>query len=305
MRPMRFTLTALTLAGLLLGLPMLTTAEEAAGNNYEVVNNWPQLRGTRAPRYGKAQVSAVAADAEGNVYVFQRATRAVVVFNREGRYLRSWGKGMFSTPHGCKVGPDGNVWLTDLDRHQVMKFTPEGKLLAAYGVAWKSGTDSRRFNEPADLAFGPNGDIYVADGYGNSRVVQLAPDGTFIRAWGKFGTGIGEFNLVHSIAVDGEGRVYVGDRENRRVQVFTAEGEYITQWRHFQRPFSLWVTPEQKLLVGDGTGNTFSLCTLDGQLLRTYRPSYIRTTHMVTMDNEGCVYVADLDGRKVQKFNPL
>src|SRR5436190_15243210 len=218
---MRSVLLLLT-TGLLLALPLLA---RAGMPRYRVEPGWPA--GAReAPDYGTAAVSALTTDRDGRVYVFQRATHPLLVFDRDGKYLRAWGAGLFTNPHGCRIDPEGNLWLTDNSDHRVMKFTTDGKLLASFGVKNEPGEDAAHFNRPADVAFGPEGDIYIADGYGNSRVVRLSHDGKFLGAWGKKGTGEGEFNLPHSVAVDAQGRVYVADRENARIQVFTPEGKF-------------------------------------------------------------------------------
>ncbi len=160
------------------------------------------------------RVSAVAVNAAGEVFVFQRGPKAdpIVVFDAKGRYLRSWGKGMFGNPHGMRVDPAGNLWVTDNGDHQVMKFTPTGELLLKLGVKGKAGTDEQTFNRPTDVAFAANGDFYVSDGYGNSRVVKFSRDGKYLLSWGKKGTGPSEFNTPHSVAVDSKGTVYVSDR---------------------------------------------------------------------------------------------
>jgi streptogramin lyase len=178
------------------------------------------------------RVSSVATDSAGNVYVFQRGKNAdpLIVFDSSGRYLRSWGKGIFGNPHGLRVDRDDNVWVTDNGDHQVMKFTKTGKLLLTLGVKGNAGTDSKTFNRPTDIAFAANGDFYVADGYGNSRVVKFSRDGKYLLAWGKPGRGPGEFQVPHSVAVDSKGTVYVSDRENNRIQslmltdIFSANG---------------------------------------------------------------------------------
>ena len=172
------------------------------------------------------RVSAVAINAKGEVYVFQRGPKAdpIVVFDGKGKFLRGFGKGMFGNPHGLRFDHEGNVWVTDNGDHQVMKFSPQDKLLFTLGIKGKAGTDAKTFNRPTDIAFTPNGDaVYISDGYGNSRVVKFTPDGKYLLDWGKKGTGPGEFNTPHSVAVDSKGTVYVSDRENNRIQIFDPE----------------------------------------------------------------------------------
>lgn len=278
--------------------------------SYRPVEPWPAAGGPGAPGYGTAAVSAVATDRRGDVYVFQRAPRAVLIFDREGRFRRAWEATDFTSPHGCRVAPDGSLWLTDNADHRVMHFTPEGKILATFGVRGQAGEDETHFNRPADVAFGANGDVYIADGYGNSRVVRLSRDGKYRGAWGKRGTGPGEFNLPHSIAVDARGQVYVADRENRRIQVFTVDGAFVSQWRHVGKPFGLYLTRDQRLFVTDGEAHTVAAYDLEGKELTRWgapgrAPGQFDLPHLLTVDDDGSVYVAEVNGKRVQKFTFL
>jgi len=302
-------LTAITGLGvLLLGFASASLAQAPAP--YKVVRNWPQSQGQRAPGYGQTKASGVACDAAGNVFVFQRAPRPVLVFNREGRFIRSWGKGLFKTPHGARFDPEGNLWLTDLDLHQVFKYTPDGQLLATAGVKGQSGRDAAHFNMPADVAFGPNGEVYVADGYGNSRVVRLSRNAEYLGEWGRRGTEAGEFKpAVHSIATDAQGRVYVADRGNFRIQVFTGEGELLDVWPDTGYVNGICITAGQKLAAVEGYGNTLDMYDLSGRRLsrqggRGRAPGQLYGPHMVTEDDRGCLYVAEIGGNRVQKFAP-
>ena len=197
------------------------------------------------------RVSAVATDSAGNLYAFQRGKTAdpLIVFDSTGKYLRSWGKGMFGTPHGLRIDSADNVWITDSSDHQVMKFTKVGDLLLTLGVKGKAGADEKRFNKPTDIAFAGNGDFYVSDGYGNSRVVKFSRDGKYIAAWGKHRAGPGEFSTPHSVAVDSSGTVYVCDRDNNRIQIFDAAGKFLRQWTHLGCALSMFITPKDEAWV--------------------------------------------------------
>jgi DNA-binding beta-propeller fold protein YncE len=197
------------------------------------------------------RVSSVATAPNGDVFVFQRGKKAdpVIVFDSKGRYLRSWGKGLFGNPHAIRIDPEGHVWITDNGDHQVMKFTAKGERLLTLGVKGQAGTDERTFNRPTDIAWAPNGDFYVSDGYGNSRVVKFSKDGKYLKTWGKRGTGPGEFNLPHSVAVDKKGQVYVADRENNRIQIFDPEGRFLKQWTHLGSTQNLFITPAGELWI--------------------------------------------------------
>ncbi len=192
------------------------------------------------------RVSAVAIDASNNVYAFQRGPKAdpIVIFAPDGRYLRSFGKGLFKGPHGLRLDAEQNVWITDTALHQVMKFSNAGKLLLTLGTAGKPGSDKQTFNRPTDIAFAAGGDVYVSDGYANSRIVKFSKDGKYLMEWGKPGRGPGEFQVPHSVAVDPAGLVYVADRENNRVQIFDPNGKFLRQWTHTGSPQSISITKD-------------------------------------------------------------
>ncbi|HZT42739.1 MAG TPA: peptidyl-alpha-hydroxyglycine alpha-amidating lyase family protein [Chthonomonadaceae bacterium] len=286
------------------------SAASAQGVVYRPDPNWPAAHSRGIPDYGTGMVMSVAVDAAGRVIVVQRARHPILIFDRAGHFLRSWGAGFFTAPHACRIDPQGHLWITDTGDHRVMEFTSDGRLLATFGVKNRSGRDSRHFNQPSDVAFAPSGDIYIADGYGNARVVRLSPAGKYLGAWGKHGTGPGEFRLVHSIAVDAQGRVYVVDRANDRIQVFTPEGRFITQWRHVGHPFGLFLTRNQRLFVSDGIANTISIYNLQGCRLAQWggtgtQPGIMRRAHMLCVDDQGAVYVAEVNGKRIQKFLPV
>ena len=218
------------------------------------------------------RVSSVAVDSGGQVYVFHRGPKAdpIVVFDSKGRYVRSWGRGMFGNPHGMRVDRDGNVWVTDNGDHQVMKFTPDGRLLLQLGIKKTAATDSRTFNRPTDVAFAPTGEFYVSDGYGNSRVVKFSREGKYLLDWGKRGTGPGEFNIPHSVGVDSKGLVYVSDRENNRIQIFDASGKFLRAWTHLGATQNLFITPRDEMWIITHRNNIENITydTLAGRIMR-------------------------------------
>jgi len=198
-------------------------------------------------------ISAVTADRRGNIYLLQRPENGdpIVVLDAKGNFLRSWGKGMFTIPHGIRIDPDGNVWTLDAHTSMVLKFTPEGKKLLEFAVgdipektrAWCSERDipqrfcsvqdeRRDFCGATDIAFATNGHLFISDGYCNARVIEYDASGKRLREWGSFGTGPGQFKIVHSIAIGPQGNVYVADRENGRLQWFDQSGRYLGEWNY-------------------------------------------------------------------------
>ncbi len=193
--------------------------------------------------------------------------KGVVVAERDGTFVRAWGEGMF-TPraHGLTVAPDDTLWFTDDGDHSVRKFTRDGELLRTLGTSGRpsdTGYDGKNhgsvqraagpFNRPTNLAIAPKGDLYVSDGYGNARVHHFSPRGELVRSWGEPGSGPGQFRLVHAVAVDEDGRVFVCDRENDRIQIFSPEGEYLEEWTSVQRPTHLVFDGRGHAIVGELT----------------------------------------------------
>ena len=216
------------------------------GIEYVVVEGWEQL-----PKdYAHRDVAGVAVDGEDRVYLICRGDHPVMVYDQQGRFLRSWGEGEFTyRTHGISVGPNGTIFCTDDGNHTVRQFTPEGKLLMTLGVMntpSDTGYDGKDlmtikrgagpFNRPTNIAVGPRGDLYVSDGYGNCRVHQFSSSGQLKRSWGAPGRSPGEFYLPHGIAVAADGRVFVCDRESDRIQIFSPDGEYLSEWTDTQRP---------------------------------------------------------------------
>jgi DNA-binding beta-propeller fold protein YncE len=259
------------------------------------------------------RVSAVATDAAGQVYVAHRGTHAdpIIVFDAKGKYLRSWGKGLFGSPHAMRVDREGNIWSTDTVTHQVMKFTPEGKLLLTLGVKGQAGADQKTFNRPTDVAFTPTGDFFVSDGYGNSRVVKFTRDGKYILEWGRRGSGPGEFNLPHAMAVDSKGRLYVSDRENNRIQIFDFNGKFLRQWTHLGATQGVFMTPKNELWILTHRDNIENVTydTLAGRIMRIdpetgeILGSIQSPGHWLDVSPAGEIFVASLTGN-VFRFYP-
>ena len=234
---------------------MVRTVELGSGKfKYEIEEGWEKL----PPGYSWLEVAAVAVDSDDRVYVFNRGDHPMIVFDRQGNFLNSWGEGVFTRPHGVTLGPDETLYCTDDDGHTVRQCTLDGEVLMTIGVPgqpseYQSGYP---FNRCTDVAIDPKtGELYVSDGYGNSRVHKYSPDGRLLFSWGAPGTDPGEFNIVHNIATDAAGYVYVADRENHRVQVFDSKGKYETQWVNLHRPCAIYISAEQHVYIGElGSG---------------------------------------------------
>ncbi len=283
---------------------------------YEVLPNWGDL----PPGITYKDAAAVCVDNKDNVYVFTRGADPVIVFDRTGKFLRSWGQDVgFTNAHGAFAGPDDMLYLTDDHGHAVRKFTPDGRLLLTIGTPKTAAPafSGDPFNRCTHTALSPNGDIYVSDGYQNARVHKYSPDGKLLLSWGEPGTDPGQFNLVHNIACDDAGLVYVADRENHRVQVFDGNGKYQGQWNNLARPCGLFVTrgkdplgiigelgPETAATLTRGVPNLgprITIVTAKGGLLAHLGTQPIGeglgqfiAPHGIAVDSRGDIYVAEV-----------
>ena len=206
----------------------------------------PRLTLEQVPLNSVGTVSSVAIDRAGVIYVLQRGDKAdpVIAVDKEGKTLRSFGKGMFTVPHSVRIDGDGNVWTVDAGSSTILKFTPQGKKLQQIDVGEMAVGDKCAFPTlcgTTDLTFGPNGRLFISDGYGNARILEYTAEGKRVKVWGSAGTGPGEFNIPHGIAYQGN-TVYVADRGNSRVQRFDLDGRYLGEWTNLGRPFALKVS---------------------------------------------------------------
>jgi sugar lactone lactonase YvrE len=203
-----------------------------------------------APATEVEMVSSVASNGP-LIYILQRGPKAdpVIVAGRNGRILRSWGKGLYTIPHSIRLDPEGNVWTVDAGSSRIIQYSNEGRILRDFTVELPAQPKGG-FHGATDIAFAPNGDFYISDGYQNNRVIQFNKTGQRIREWGKAGTGPGEFNLPHGIAVDPAGTVYVADRENLRIQKFDLDGKHKGTWNLDGKVFCLKWTANGELWAG-------------------------------------------------------
>jgi 6-bladed beta-propeller len=229
-------------------------------------------------------VSWVAADRNGLTYLLQRGDKAdpVIVLDRSGKILRSWGKGMYTTPHAIRIDPQGNVWTTDAASSMVYKFSPEGKTLLQIEVGGQP-TPCGNFCSTSDIAFAPNGNLFIADGYRNARILEYSADGKKLREWGSAGTGPGEFRLPHSIQVDENFVVYVADRENGRIQRFDRTGKYLGEWSQYGKTFGLTLAKDAMWLSTIPRGPN----SAPGWLIKVDRASGKLLGYVDAMGNHG------------------
>ncbi len=283
---------------------------------YEVSgDNWGELPEGWVYR----EATAVAVDSSDNVYVFNRGGHPVIVFDSEGKFLGSWGEDIFTTPHGITIGPDDSVYCVDTGDSTVRKLTTDGELIFTLGDPGNPAPpmSGKPFGRPTHVGINPdNGNLYVADGYANAHVHTYDPDGNYLGTWGESGTDEGQLNIVHNIDIDSNGYVYIGDRENHRVQIFDANGNYETQWVNMSRAAAVYIDKrgESDIVyvgeyfagigsnaIGTDLGPRVSIYQTDGNLLaRVGRESYgdesgrFYSPHGIAVDSKGDVYVAEV-----------
>ena len=250
--------------------------------------------------------SAVDFDSEGRMYLFHRGKQPILCFDSNGNFIRSWGDMLIGMAHGLRVDRHDNIWVTDIGNHMVFQFDPHGKLLLALGQVGKPGTGNDQFNKPTDIAFGPHDEIFVSDGYGNSRVMKFAVNGKFLGKWGSPGKGPGEFNLPHSIIMDHKERLLVGDRENNRVQIFDMDGNLLKIWIGFA-PYGMEFDSRGTLFVADGRANKVLQLNGSGKVVNSWgrkgdAPGEFDLPHMLTADSAGNLFITEIGGRRIQKL---
>jgi DNA-binding beta-propeller fold protein YncE len=262
-------------------------------------------------------VGGIGIDRQDRVYAFNRGGHPMVVFDRAGAFLESWGEGIFKRPHGVHMGPDDTIYCTDDLDHTVRKCNLDGRVLMTIGTPGQSAPEfsGRPFNRPTHTALSPGGDIYVADGYGNARVHKFSPDGRLLTSWGEYGTDPGQFNVVHNICCDAAGRVYVADRESHRIQVFDGDGRFVVQWNNLHRPCGLYMhgATDSTFFVGElgpfldtnrryaNIGPRVTILNNNGNLLAHLGPPKASAEegafiapHTLAVDSRGDLYVGEV-----------
>ena len=280
---------------------------------YEALERWGDLPdGVRL-----VECPGVAVGAEDRVYVLTRnPDHPVMVFEPDGRFVRSFGQGVFSDrTHGVLIGPDHSVYCADDGTHTITKFSSQGELLMTIGTpgqpAKKWGGEP--FNRPTHAAVSQNtGDIFVTDGYGNSRVHRYTSEGRHLLSWGEPGIDAGQFIRPHNVAIDADDRVYVADRECHRVQVFDTDGKFITMWNNIHRPDGMTIGPDGNIYIGElngmggvddapGLGHRVSILSPEGELLARFgdpeegeEPGQFIAPHGIAVDSRGDIYVGEV-----------
>lgn len=294
-----------------------------AQSSYREVESWTQA--PFIPGNIEWEMARVTTNAAGDIiYGFRRFDPPILEFDTAGNIKKIWGEDMFVWPHGLYVDPDGFLWATDatigpgsglatnlplapllpakdLGRgHQVFKFGSNGEVLLTLGKQGVAGDGRDTFNGPADIVVGKNGDLFVADGHINSRVVKFTKDGKYIKEWGKKGSGPGEFDVPHALALDSQGRLFVADRSNNRIQIFNQEGQFLDQWKQFGSPSGIAIAPDDTMYVTDQGKETISVGSAkDGKVTAVI--DGIRAEG-ITVDGNGNVYAGEVFARSLRKF---
>jgi len=299
--------------------------------HYKAVPDWPKTlmgdKGVPTAAWNYWQVTSVAVEKNGNILVMHRGDDPILEYKPDGSLVGPWGEVKFDHgkvaavakkdrdptksgyqatygvggcsncgAHEVRVDPQGNVWAVDAPAHVIYKMNPSGHVVMTLGTKGKPGMTAHNFYMPTDIAFAPNGELVVSDGYGNARVVRFSADGKLLGEFGHRGNGSGEFQLPHSVVIDRQGRIYVADRDNQRVEVFDSSGKFLTEWDHVGALSSLIMTPDQKIWAGG------VLRDLDGKALeRLPGEGPDARAHGGAIAANGDVYIGLLSG-VVEKF---
>jgi len=294
---------------------------------YEVDAAWPE----KPAEFEWKAVPAVCIDEEGDIWMYTRGKPSVQVYAPDGRFLFAWG----DTPgaHGLKIDRDGFIWTADVATHTVQKHKRDGSVVMTLGVPGESGTDDRHFFKPTDMAFTSNGDIFVTDGYGNARVVHFTRDGKYLGEWGSLGNADGQFSIPHAIVVDSKDRLYIADRNNARIQVYSTSGELLDSWKTLLVPWTFWISPNDEIWVCGSSpmiwpnppetppmplgcppkDQIVMKFNTSGKLLEMHQfpkaadaheqPGQLNWVHAIALDKDGNLFLGDITGKRLQKFN--
>jgi sugar lactone lactonase YvrE len=290
--------------------PALLVPQTAPALDYvAVANPLPVPAGTNM-----GAAASVAFDSRGHLIVLSRGPQPLTEFDADGKFIRSFGDGLFTRSHGLRIDKDGNIWATDVGAHVVYKLSPQGQVLLTLGTKGQKGewnSTTHLLNEPNDLAIGSSGDIFVVQGHtpgpmGDPRVLKFDKNGTFIKSWGGKGKEPGKFDVAHGIAIDGKGLLWVMDRENQRIQIFDADGKFIRELKYAGLPCSLAIGDQYIYMVNGFAGQLLRLDLQGKVLAATGKPGTglgeFGEAHFIAVSPRGEIYVADSVNAAVQKF---
>src|SRR5262252_5642048 len=285
------------------GLTWAQLPEPAPKLNYEWISDFFQL----PPEEHLVEPAGVAVNSKGHIYVFHRGKHPLLEFDPSGKLVRSIGDDLFVTAHMVRVDGDDNIWTTDIGSHVVLKLSPQGRVLLALGRMRIAGDDVLHFNQPTDVAWDREGNIYVTDGYGNSRVLKFDKHGNVLLGWGMKGNGPGQFDLPHTIVINGD-LVYVGDRENARIQVFDTNGKYLQQWK-LGHPYSLVLGTDHVLYMSDAEAGQILKIDLQGKVLaRLVGPPPSQGPHFgphqIALAPDASIYAVEVLRWRAEKLQP-
>jgi streptogramin lyase len=315
-------LSCLILVVLSLSVPARAQQQSAPDIRYHSVPNWLKFPATI--RIGPDP--GIAVNSKGHIFLFNRGDSPLLEFGPEGEFIRKIGYGSwdFVFAHSARVDTKDNIWVVDEGLNQVVELSPEGNVLLVLGnkanivdllAPGNPPSKLTRFlNRPTDVAFGPSGDIFVSDGYGNARVIKYDKDGKFQKTWGKPGTALSEFHTPHSIVIDAKGLVYVADRVNKRMQIFDPDGNFVTKWDHIGSsdgltPTALCITqgPDQVIFMTDGSVNRILKLDLNGHVLGAFGKTgtalgEFSDPHGIACPTAHELYVGETGNARVQKL---
>src|SRR5437867_3135611 len=288
---------------------LLTAAPVSSNRSDETI---PRLKYEAVPDFFQlpagenfVEVAAVAINSKGHVYVFHRGKHPLMEFDSSGKFIRSIADDLFVTAHTVRVDAEDKIWTTDVGAHVVLKLSPEGRVLLALGRMRMPGDDVLHFNQPTDVAFDRDGNFYVTDGEGNSRVLKFDKYGNVLLGWGMKGSGPGQFDLPHSIAIDGD-LVYVGDRENARIQIFNRDGHFLREWK-LGHPFGLCIASDHFIYMCDAIVGRILKIDREGKIVGVLpgpEPGKGRhfDPHQNALDKDNSIFAAEVMPWRVQKF---
>ena len=281
---------------------------------YELVEGWGSL-----PQGWELGQTAIVTDSQDRVYLFNRSDHPLIVLDRDGNFLSAWGEGVLTDAHGMFIDAEDNLYLPVKNNHVVLKYSSQGNLLMSLGTrdqpsdtGWSGNISdpvqraAAPFNRPTDVALSPDGDLYISDGYGNSRVHKFTAGGELLFSWGEPGkTGPGVFHVPHGVWVHTDGRVFVADRENDRVQIFDLDGNFLDQWTDFSRPCDIYIDQDEVLFIPE-LDAFMSVVSIYGELLARWAGPTDAGAHAIWLDSRGDLYInQNLEGQRLLKYRKV